>query len=162
MRDHADFLETMHAHVFFKTETLVWRLFIIKLPQMFYIWHVKPWLQRLVLAKSSKHMVVGVFPVCLYIIQTQFKSPAPEFSSMQQKIIVLNNYFSQWSHFVDNAQRGGRPAKITLICYLNQYLQENLSLVHHLKTCLFKDVWQNFDIWCHPGREMGTETLAPS
>lgn len=74
--------------------------------KMFYIWHVKPWLQRLVLAKSSKHMAVGVFPVCLCIIQTQFKSPAPEFSSMQQKMIVLNNYFSQWSHFVDNAQTG--------------------------------------------------------
>lgn len=37
-------------------------------------------------------------------------------------------------------QGGGRPAKITLICYLNQYPQENLNLVHHLKTCLFKDV----------------------
>lgn len=31
-------------------------------------------------------------------------------------------------------QGGRRPAKITLICYLNQYPQENVDLVHHLKT----------------------------
>lgn len=29
-------------------------------------------------------------------------------------------------------QRGRGPAKITQICYSNQYPQENLNLVHHL------------------------------
>jgi len=34
-------------------------------------------------------------------------------------------------------QRGRRPAKLTQICYSNQYPKENMNLAHHLKIFLW-------------------------
>lgn len=80
--------KVMCVHAFLKTGTLVWRSFISNLVQMFCIQCVKLQLQRLVLTKSSKHVV---FPGCLHIMQTQLKSPGPEFSSIPRKKLSLRN-----------------------------------------------------------------------